>query len=405
MASLASIVKIYRDFNCPAIENGKFSGKNDFSCSVVESLNDLRNHHSGLIKELSIDKREILESETLPETGDEVELVFQLPTNSSKRFYSSVSDLLSAPAVSRGEIPCEYYLISDNYFSGDSSSQPKQVDVLEKVCTLIRCLSSLAHYHDDKVKNNHFKLVFVPPDKVEKSKPTIIETKIDEKMLHVECLDISLVEALCKVSAKSESHYAEKVAVLWNTLSEFIQNRGQDCSPFSYLVMNWAGFVSSFQKNLATYISGFAFHKAKKEVAEAELAMTEKFADIFSSITGKLFSIPLSFATLVIVGKSGSPFESLIIILGLLLAAFVVVGAVGNQQQQFLRVRHAKCVMFDSFDGKIGCFPQELQEIIKTMKEGLNSNEHKLNILLWSFRVIGWIPVLIGLGIYIYLYA
>lgn len=164
-------------------------------------------------------------------------------------------------------------------------------------------------------------------------------------------------------------------------------------------------FAAIFVKNLDTYLSGFAFHKAKREVAEAELKIADEFSKIIIDITGKLLGIPISLAAAIAITKSTSAFECLIIVAGLGLATLIFSGTVGNQQRQLKRIIHAKNVVFNALEGKQEIYPAELKSAISEMKSGLDNNESKLRWLLWLFRCLSWAPFIVGAGIFYFIFS
>lgn len=400
--SLLPVIELFRISQKPHITGGVFSATLSFTdeaASVVETVRKLDNVR---FDEIIIGGDELLEEDKIPTQGSSINFILRLPTGSSNKFYNSFTDLLDkAPAISRGILPAEFYLIDDDYFSGALPKRP-QLKVLETICSLITALSKLAHYHDEKTEEGCFKLVFIQPKDADQLQPTVLKTIVDIEMLSLTNLDISLVEELCASDAKATPHYNAQVGVFGTTITDFASRKPIEQTAFSYLVQNWEAFVNLYHQNLGTYLSGFAFHKAKREVAEAEISIAEQFSKITSDITGKLLSIPISFAAVIIITKSDSILESSLVVMGLLLAAILVAGAVDNQQRQLQRISHAKNVVLNAFEGKKESFPQELEEALNEMVIGLNSNETNLKHLLNVFRFLSWIPVLFAFTVHIF---
>ena len=162
-------------------------------------------------------------------------------------------------------------------------------------------------------------------------------------------------------------------------------------------------FSNTFQANLNTYVSGFAFHKAKREVAEAEFDIASKYATVLGDITGKLLTIPVSFAALIAISKTDEIIEKIFLILGLMFASLMISGAIQNQRRHFKLIKQAKDIVIDSFQGKTESYPPELRDFISNMKSSLLSDEHKLSWILRVLQIVVWTPTFISVA-YIYFF-
>lgn len=396
--ALAPIVDLYRKSHKPPIEDGVFSSRLALTEDVISLVNSIRKEGAGQFDEILIDNDEITNEEILLGRGEHIEFTFRLRTGSDNKFYQSLAGLLTgAPKISRGELPTEFYLVEEDYFSGTEKPFP-QLDKLSVICKLIKSLSELAHYHDEKTGAGHYRLIFIQPEDSAQSvqKAIEIDTTIDVNMLGGSIPDISLVESLRADNPKIDPHYSSKIGVFRASLAEFLLKCPVGQPVFSFLVSSWEDFINLFNKNLDTYLSGFAFHKAKREVAEAEFKIADEFSKIIIDITGKLFGIPISLAAAIAITKSSSILEGLLIVIGLGLATLIFSGTVGNQQRQILRISHAKGVVFNSLEGKQESYPDDLKNAIHEMKTSLDKNEQKLRWLLRLFRCLSWVPFLLG---------
>lgn len=232
-----------------------------------------------------------------------------------------------------------------------------------------------------------------------------IETRINPTILSYEPPDVCLIDELCLGDIRTDPHFSAKRGVFGVTLIEFMNKRPLEQNKFEWLIHHWREFIILYQQNLGTYLSGFAFHKVKQEIAEKQFYIAEKLSKITSEITGKLLSIPISFAVIIAIVKSDILYEKLILVIGLLLAALVVAGSVKNQQKQLERIRHSKQVTFNSFEGNKDLYPVDNQIDIKKMVAGLDRNETYLFRLLWFFRVLSWVPVTVSALIVYCVYA
>lgn len=399
---LLSIVELFRKANMPPIEDGVFSSSLALTDDLVGLINSIRKQYPNQFDEILIDGDEVTAGEILYGQGKVVEFTFRLRTGSDEKFYPSLAGLLDGtPKVSRGDLPAEFYLVEENHFSGSGEPSPELKKLLV-ICKLIKCLSELAHYHDEKRGSGNYKLIFMQPEDSSPSDPKAIEidTIINVRMLDGAIPDITFVESLQAENPKTDPHYSSKIGVFRVSLAEFLRGRPVGQPAFSFLVSKWEDFINLCNQNLDTYLSGFAFHKAKREVAEAEFKIADQFSKIISDITGKLFGIPISIAASIAITKSTSALEGLLILTGLGLATLIFSGTVGNQQRQIQRIGHAKNVVFNALEGRQDSYPEELKTAISEMKVGLDINERKLQWLLRLFRFLSWTPFLFGVALF-----
>lgn len=302
-------------------------------------------------------------------------------------------------------MPSGFYLVEEDYFD-DGIESNVSVSRLANVCELISCLSKLAHYHDEKAKTRFLRLVFLKPEEIGNTHPVVVETFVDEDLLKASGeIPTDRLKYLCESSETEDPHYRERLGVFGNTMAEFIQARPESEKPFYYLVKSWSSFLEVYDKNLAVYLSGFAFHKAKREVAEAEVSISSKLSQVIGDITGKLLGIPVSFAAVIAIPKAGGVFESTLIVLGLLVATFVIVEVIENQKRQLSRVTDSKNLVLSAFQGRKDIYPTDLSDAVDRITTNLGNDGEKLERLLCFFRVLAWIPVLLALVVHVSLFS
>lgn len=402
--SLSSAVELYRLINRPGIESGAFSGQLEYTPDVIQILEPLWRKTNSWFEYLNIDGNLIWDNDTLPDTGAVVFFKIRIPTNSENSFHESFSSLLHrTPSISRGQEPKHFYIVNKDYFNPEDEA-PSEMSSINVICRMIRKLSDLAHYHDHKAPSGgHLKLVFMPPGDEHSRPPVVIETRVDESFLDLSLPNISMLDELSCGPGSCDPHISAKIDVFRTSLFEFMRpGIAQTSNAFKYLIENWGGFIDLFQKNMGTYLSGFAFHKAKKEVAEAEFYIAEQFSKIIGEIAGKLLIIPVSFTVVIAVARSSGLLEGTVLWGGLLIAAIIIDGAVANQQLQLDRISHAKDMVLNALEGKEEAYPKELQAALRQMKKMLNRNGVKLRSTLKLFRAVSWIPAAAGLGLLLY---
>ncbi len=400
--SLEPIVELYRACGRPPLDGAHFACATDFPL-VQGIVRRVQDESRARFDDLDVDGVDVLDEE-LPTLGEQIDFRLRLPTGSSAAFHQSLETLLDVERrISRGEIPADYYLIEEDYYSGDQIC-PVPIDSLRRICRLILGLSKLAHYHDEKPSSGYLRLVFLQPGKGADSKPVELETRVTMPVIRAsEELEPRLVEELSESTAANDPHHSAKVGVFGTSLATFVGNRPTG-DAFEYLITHWQKFVKEYQRDLSTYLSGFAFHKAKTEVAEAELKIAGEFSKVLSDITGKLLSIPISVAAVIAIPKAETLIERLLLLLGFFVASLIISRTVANQARQFHRVNDAKNLVLGAIEGRKNSYPKELVEAIDKLTIGLNSDEDGLRNSLRVFAVLSWLPLVIALCVLGYVY-
>jgi hypothetical protein len=390
--SLSPVVELYRACNKPPLEQGDFVCTTEFS-QVKEILKRIKQREDARFDRLIVDGVDVLD-EDLPENGKRIEFFLRLPSGSSNTFHSNLNELLETePRISRGYLPDDFYLVEEDYYSADPT-KPVNIDALERVCRLIRSLSQLALYHDEKPSGHYLRLVFVQPADGTNGGPIVLETRVTGTILeNTADLDPRLVEGLSESSASNDPHYSAKVGVFGASLANFVSSRLPKTSAFYHLVANWQQFVDLYQRDLSTYLSGFAFHKAKREVAEEELKIAGEFSKVLSEITGKILSIPVSFVAVLAILRAETLPERLVLLLGVLIASVVIFRLVENQRRQLDRIKHAKNLVLGAIEGRKEVYPKDLLAAIEGMICNLNKSEVSLYNCLAFFAWLSWLPV------------
>lgn len=403
---ISLITELYRLLDRPTIERGSFSATVDANKEINILVEKIWEINSSLFEDILIDDSEVSSPKDQNKVGSKLEFKIKIPTGGPEKFYHSILDLISgAPQISRGKLPQEFYLLEENYLHGNDI-EIESISKLSTVCEIINKLSNLAHYHVEKPGAGHYKLIFMQQEEsVSKANVLELETIVDGSMLDLPSLDLGIFNSFKEENLTSDPHYISRVGVFRVSLVEFLKKSRTSPPPFLNLLINWDDFVNLYNKNLETYLSGFAFHKAKREIAEAEFNIAEQFSKITSEITGKLLGIPVSLAAAIAIIRTENILESFLIVSGLSLATLIISGTVGNQQRQLERISHAKDVIFNSFEGRQDSYPEDLKNKISEMKLGLEDNEKKLKRLLWIFRVLSWSPFLLGVLLFVTFYA
>ncbi|MEZ5528993.1 MAG: hypothetical protein R3E57_03485 [Porticoccaceae bacterium] len=397
--SLSCLVELYRICGKPSPSQGRFEVCCEDEPGLRTSIKALQAASPHSVDEILVDNNEVLNLNDWPDMpGKTIRLTVNLPASSDNKFYASVKDLaLHAGSISKGQMPRDFYIIDIDYYVSDDET-PEDIKTLSSICDLIRYLSKLAQYHDQKSVSDHHRLVFLNPDEKSLKPAIVLETEVTPDLLEFSPLDCSLLESIASASPSNDPHFLAKRAVLWSSLAEFVQRPANSDRSFFELVSGWSSFLSLYNNNLETYLSGFAFHKAKKEVAKAELDIASELSKIIGDISAKLFSIPISFAAVIALSRVDGVSEKLLIMMGVFLNCLLITGIINNQRRQLGRVSHSKNIVLGAFEGNKDHYPPDLIKAISDMTKDLVRNEEKLRTNLTWFTCLAWVPFLLALA-------
>lgn len=401
--AIASLVQLFRLVGKPSLTKGVFAGSVNFT-EHGSLLLSIEASGSGNFVSIVLNDNDFHNVSDIPEGSEgTVEFSVRPARQGSSTFHENVSALLKQdPKIGQGVAPQNYYLIDEDYCDALDGAN----DIfckLNNLCVLIEKLSHLAHYHDKKTHSNFLRLVFIKPEEVGVSQPLVIETQVDTEVLEFSShANLEHLISLCDSSQSQDPHYQGRKGIFGNTITEFVQGRPENEKTFHFLVRNWNEFLATYDKNFAVYTSGFAFHKAKREVAEAEVEISNKLSSVISDITGKLLGIPISLAAVAAIPKSGGVVNSALIVLGVMLASFILSETVENQKRRLKRVVHSKNMVLNSIEGRKEVYPEDLKKDVDKIISDLEKDEKKTDKLLTGFSKISWLPFVLAMIVHIY---
>jgi|GEM_PF-1488987 hypothetical protein len=394
---LEVLVDFYRAVGRPQICDMQFEVETILTAELHQQVNRVDHSSLGLFKEIILDGDEISSDEIRSEEyGKTLRFRYKVGTGDSA-FYKDVTDLLRRnTSLNRGGVNAVFYVAEDDYFSteGPASNGQLRYKQLQSIVALIHELKELAHYHDAKAGKEQLHLVFVRDSDGGSVKSLQLAPQIDLQLLDAPSISIESVTAIGHQAAHNP-HSGRETSVFRTSLIEFLSYTVQSSeNKFSYLVLHWSEFIQLFKKNFDTYISGFAFHKVRKEVADAEIAAADQLSKIFNDISGKILGIPLSFASLVLIVKTENTFERLVLALSTLLVSWLLAELMHNQQLQLGRLKDARSLLFDEIKVKAADYPDGLKSKILSAAYNLDQNESKVTRLLQWLRAISWLPAI-----------
>lgn len=393
---LEQLVNFYRDLGRPSLRSGfQFETTLVLTAELYQRLEGIDKQGLGSLDEVLIDGDEsTLDEITAAEYGKPITLTYKVSTGDCK-FYRDINDLLQRnKSLSKGSSETAFYVAEDDYYSKEHESNPslEKYQQLSAIVLLIHELQDLAHYHDSKIGQDALNLVFVRETEGASTKSLQLTPKLNLQLLEAPLIDIATLVEIGQQDGVNP-HIGREKSVFRSTLVEFLSNSVSNSQDkFTHLVLHWSEFIQLFKKNFDTYISGFAFHKARKEVADAEVAAADQLSKVLNDISGKMLGIPISLASLVLMVKSESTFERLVLLLVALITSWLLAEVMHNQQLQLARLKHARSLLFDEINKKALTYPSELAEKVRGATNALSLNERKLTRLLIWLRVVSWIP-------------
>ncbi|AOM40420.1 hypothetical protein [Xenorhabdus hominickii] len=400
MANFSTIVELYRASSKPSFDGRSFSATVELTDNVhklIASLIEAKGSF-GSFEDLELDGEHIEEDDILSLTEGSISYTFITPKNNgAERFYREEKEFIGINSIKKGTMPNNYYIASIDYCSQDDK-KPDFILKIEKTCSIIKSLAEIAHFHDTKSELNNYRLVFVRNSDA-KSTSIALETSFSEKMLECDHIDDGVLKNIITNDSSTMPHYAEKIGIFRNTLVEFISEKDYT---FEMLIQKWPDFIHLFENNLSTYMSGFSFHKARKEVATAEAEFAEKISKITNELTNKVLSLPVSLLASLGIFKLTNSYEILVILSGIILTSIFVFLILFNQEKQFFRICHAKDIAFKPFNTESIRYPEDLKVDIKNALDELNNNQRICRRTIRFFKFLSWVPTFVAIGIFLY---
>ncbi|EAA3799331.1 hypothetical protein DOQ73_24065, partial [Salmonella enterica subsp. enterica] len=213
-----------------------------------------------------------------------------------------------------------------------------------------------------------------------------------------------LLDSLQNGNLDSNPHLAKERSLFRSTLIEYLSGSTGGKERFKTLLSTWAKFRDLYENNLATYLSGFSFHKAKQEVAAAQLTIADQMSKVVSDMSGKILSVPISLAVVIAIAKADGVLESTVLVGGVTLASALIAETLAAQKLQYERIKHSRIMIFEVHQKKLTQYPQDLQKFLTEATSSLHKNETKLRRSLLTLRFISWIPALAAVSLHGYLY-
>ena len=402
--SLQNVVSLYRALERPKIEDGcRFEASVEANNKIVDAIQRCRQLSSGCgrFEEILVNGVEQPYEQEIV-FGQQLKLCWLLSTSGKFPFYESYEHFLkSRTTVYKGDLPESYYIASEDSLVelGNSSAEANR---LKSICTLITSLSEIAHYHDEKSSAETFRLVFVINDTTNNGyHPVVLDTKFSVDDIYGPELDLRALEEIVEASKNADSHAQEKASLFRLCLADVVESTPSDKAAFTYLLRNWSDLLKKYKQSFDVYISGFSFSKIRNDLAKAEVDIASSLSKALNDVTGKLFSIPVSFAAVLTMSKLESIEENIIFVFGALIFSLIISGLVRNQLLLKRNIDSSSGMIFSQFEQKKAEYPDELQNCLDTAKATIDRQSKLLGLTLHGGRVVGWLVSLLATWMFV----
>ncbi|MDD4904744.1 MAG: hypothetical protein PHD39_01115 [Methylobacter tundripaludum] len=394
------LISLYRLLGCPALEGKTFKTRGTCSLRMSELLSALwlGNQYTIVLTVGEINKSTEM-NDPFPDLAEKQPLHIEITVPQTEKgfFYKNVSEWIAlAGSLKKGRFAPNTYLVDEDLIV-DAESDNTEVAKVRKTCELIEQLSKLAHYHDEKQgPSQAYRLVFVVPDKDDKVyRPVILETQLTDDILLAEQPDISLLSKIVQEHNTSNSiHASERLSVYRIALTEIIEKIPSDAKAFSYLIKHWPDVADSFKKSWERYLSGFSFNKLKAEMAKQQTEFSQKLSDTVASLSGRLFSLPISIAGIALIEKAESSLVNWFYLVSSLLVSYMVFRAVKIQEENLENAQASYIMAFSEFNQKIDEKNSAIQDELKKVMDRLDGTFSHLVQELKFYSFIAWTPLL-----------
>lgn len=381
-----SVVQLYRALGCPAVTD-------DFTYSYDGPIGP---GVDVLIRQCEEQDQRFGETEVLSLTATFARIEVALPQGDVGRFYLNARKLLvNASSITSGVMPAAFYLIEEDYFSGDAD-KPAEVKSVESLATFIKLLTEFAEDNHGLSSGGQQRLLFVlPPDGKIPQKTVVVPIVLQEEALDNQLKHFRILASLLNSSNDKKIHIEERKLVMKVAIGDVLANADVEANRLTYLVKNWQEVLKKYLHNFQAYINKFAFDEVRKKIADAEIEYASKLGGVLGDIAGKLLALPVSLVAIIALDQVNSNFAFWMGCLALLVVSVIYVAVLYNQKLQVERLKASFDLVFSPFFSKIDTYPKALRDALNQRESGVGRQVHTLT---WTFRIFYFIAALPTVG-------
>lgn len=382
---LTDVVRLYRMAGCPDMDGSTFSGQLDFATAqhLIERLHR-QDTKDGWFLEVRVDQELITDGQTFPVSGNQVKFDFQVAIQGGARFYMDIEDLCKIRSLGRGKFPEHFYLVGEDYQHGQDESMPEAVQNLKALAALVQSLAELSDHHYQTTGSDAWTLLFLTNEQ-----NATLETRISSSMIKSQS---PVMKALLDdlLSHQSGIHQREKRLMFSATMCEVLKGG----VTFSQFIDRSEKLVELYQNNLKTYLSGFSFEQARREVAEAQTQFAEQLSKTVNDMTAKLLGLPVSMFAVFAILRTDRWLEQFLMVIAAFMASYVLYQMIHHQKKQLQQIAKSKDLVFKTLENRSHAdnYPEELKDAIQDAVCSLESNRRALDQTLNIYTLLAWLP-------------
>lgn len=327
--------------------------------------------------------------------SDAIYLKVSLPQGDFQ-FVPSLKDFLALDnKLNIGEQVENVYLIEEDFIFGEDTACVEIERVLS-ISSLIKELSGMANYSGRIEYKDLVRIVYLDSSSSKAANPLIIEPKICLELLSYPKLNLTIFNDI-KNEKSENAHIHEKRSMFRVSLIEVMNDLNHKENTFGFLIANWDVFVETYYANFEAYLTNFSFLKQKKEASENYINISSKISTTLSSISGKLFGLPISIGVALAILKSATEFEAALTLIGVGITSALLFFTILDQRAVLISIASSIEGLF-SYAGnqKVG----SLSSLIEKHKLDLYKQIQFLNVVMIFFIVISAFPFIVSMAVY-----
>lgn len=396
------LVNLYRGLGRPAMTDSQFFYEGKLGDNLIQ-LKELWDEHNPMLSdfEISFDGLSIgtYFGDNFPiniNNNKEVTLRVSLPSGDFQ-FVDSLDSFLSFDnKLNMGLNVENVYLVQEDYVFGEDTKNETIKNTLI-LSHFINELSKLANYIDRIDDNGRLKIVFIDIGSSKKNPPIVIEPNISIENASYPTVDLSVFNNINNHESDN-AHVQEKQSMFRVSLIEVLREVNRADDNFNNLIKHWELLKETYYGNFECYLTNFSFLKQKKEAAENYMSVSSKISNTLSSISGKLFGLPISIGVALAILKSSQKFESILTLIGVAITSLLILFTIQDQRKVLYSIRSSIDALFShTKSAKSG----ELSELIASHKRDLFSQADKLNLVMVIFLILSITPFILSLLVYL----
>ncbi|HEN3623321.1 TPA: hypothetical protein U5E34_004241, partial [Yersinia enterocolitica] len=392
------LVNLYRGLGRPMMADSQFVFKGKLKNNFMK-LKELWDEHNPMLLDFEMSFNDSSAGTyfgnsfpTNIEHDTEVTLKVCLPSGDFQFVNSLDIFLLFDNKLNMGLDVENVYLVHEDYLFGEKADDPTIENVLI-LSRFINELSNLANYIDRIDDNGRLKIVFIDTGSSKKTPPIVIEPNISMEIASYPTVDLSVFKNINN-NENDNAHVQEKQAMFRVSLIEILREGDKEEDNFNSLVKHWDLLKETYYGNFECYLTNFSFLKQKREAAENYMSVSSKISNTLSSISGKLFGLPISIGVALTILKSSTKFEGILTLVGVMISSLLIFFTIQDQRKVLYSIRASIDALFShTKSAKSG----ELSDLIASHKRDLYSQADKLNAAMVVFIIISTLPFILSL--------